>query len=114
MTICGISILSEIVDGGVDWIKIVFGGTASWILGATLIVIYLALMRHKAAHPVLPHDETSKSFVKASDLFATARTGLHFMLPGIALIRFLMGMAGPLGARSGHFSCSSTETLSIC
>ncbi len=48
------------------------------------------MMRYKAAHPDLPHDDLSKAIVKVPDFFDTARTGLHFLLPVIVLIWCLM------------------------
>jgi TRAP transporter 4TM/12TM fusion protein len=90
MTICGIIVLSGIIYWGVGWIKIVFGDAASWILGIALIAAYLALMRYKARHPDLPHDDPSKAIVKVPDFFETARTGLHYVLPVIVLIWCLM------------------------
>ncbi len=90
MTICGIIILSGIVYWGVGWIKVVFSDQASWILGAALIAAYVALMRYKAAHPDLPHDDPSKAIVKVPDFFETARTGLHYILPVVVLIWCLM------------------------
>jgi TRAP-type uncharacterized transport system fused permease subunit len=72
------------------WIKGVFGGTASVVLGAALVVIYLALMRYKAGYPDLPLDDPSQAKIEVPDFFATARTGLHFLLPVIVLIWCLM------------------------
>ena len=90
MTVCGIIILSGVVYWGIGWTKIVFGPAASWILGFVLLAIYVAMMRYKAAHPDLPHDDLSKAIVKVPDFFDTARTGLHFLLPVIVLIWCLM------------------------
>ena len=90
MTICGIIILSGAVYWGIGWTKTVFGDAAGWVLGAVLIVCYLALMRYRAAHPDLPLDDLSKAIVKVPDFFETARTGLHFLLPVVVLIWCLM------------------------
>jgi TRAP transporter 4TM/12TM fusion protein len=90
MTVCGIIILSGAVYWGIGWTKIVFGAAATWILGAALLAAYLVLMRYKARHADLPHDDPSKAIVKVPDFFETARTGLHFLLPVIVLIWCLM------------------------
>ncbi len=90
MTICGIVILSGVVYWGIGWTKLVFGAAASWILGVALLAIYLAMMRYKAAHADLPHDDPTKAIVKVPDFFDTARTGLHYLLPVIVLIWCLM------------------------
>jgi len=90
MTICGIIILSGAVYWSIGWTKTVFGDAAGWVLGAVLIVCYLALMRYRAAHPDLPLDDLSKAIVKVPDFFETARTGLHFLLPVVVLIWCLM------------------------
>ena len=109
MTICGIIILSGIVYWGIGWTKVVFGAAAAWVLGVALIAIYVALMRYKATHPDLPHDDLSKAIVKVPDFFDTARTGLHFLLPVIVLIWCLMveelspGTVGVLGHGLPYF-----------
>lgn len=90
MTICGIIILSGVVYWGIGWAKAVFGDMASVVLGVTLIVIYLALMRYQATYPDLPLDDPSQARVEVPDFFATARTGLHFFLPVVVLIWCLM------------------------
>jgi TRAP transporter 4TM/12TM fusion protein len=90
MTICGIIVLSGVIYWGIGWTKLVFGAAASWVLGAVLIAAYLALIRYKARHPELPHDDLSKAIVKVPDFFDTARTGLHFLLPVIVLVWCLM------------------------
>ena len=82
--------MSGVVYWGIGWTKLVFGAAASWVLGAVLIAVYVALMRYKARHPDLPHDDLSKAIVKVPDFFDTARTGLHFLLPVIVLIWCLM------------------------
>jgi TRAP transporter 4TM/12TM fusion protein len=90
MTICGIIVLSGVIYWGVGWTKTVFGGAATWVLGIVLFAAYLALMRYKAVHPDLPHDDPSKAIVKVPDFYETARTGLHYLLPVIVLIWCLM------------------------
>ncbi len=90
MTICGIIILSGVIYYGVGWTKTLFGPAATWALTAFLVGAYLALMRYKAAHPDLPHDDPSQAIVKVPDFYQTARTGLHFMLPVVVLIWCLM------------------------
>jgi TRAP transporter 4TM/12TM fusion protein len=90
MTICGIIVLSGVVYWTIGWIKTAFGGAASWVLAAALTAVYLALMRYKAGHPELPQDDPSKAIIKVPEFYATARTGLHFLLPVIVLIWCLM------------------------
>lgn len=90
MTVCGIIILSGVVYWGIGWIKTVFGDAAGWILGVLLIAAYVSLLRYKARHPDLPADDLKKAIVKVPDFFATARTGLHFLLPVVVLIWCLM------------------------
>ena len=89
MTICGIIIFSGVVYWGIGWTKIVFGAAAVGF-GCVLVAAYLALIRYKASHPDLPHDDLTKAIVKVPDFFDTARTGLHFLLPVIVLIWCLM------------------------
>jgi len=90
MTICGIIIVSGIVYYGIGWTKAVFGEAASWALGIVLLATYVGLIRHKATHPDLPADDLTKAIVKVPDFYATANTGLHYLLPVIVLIWCLM------------------------
>src|SRR5260370_1330747 len=90
MTVCGMISLSGIVYWGIGWTKTVFGNAAIWIIGATLLGAYVALVRYKARHPDLALDDVTKAIIKVPDFFDTARTGLHFLLPVIVLIWCLM------------------------
>jgi TRAP transporter 4TM/12TM fusion protein len=90
MTVCGLIILSGVVYYGIGWTKVVFGAAATWVLGIALIVAYVGLVRYKAKHADLELDDPTKSIVKVPDFFATARTGLHFLLPVVVLIWCLM------------------------
>jgi TRAP transporter 4TM/12TM fusion protein len=90
MTICGIIVLSGAVYYGIGWTKDVFGDAATWVLGVALLAAYVGLIRYKAKHADLELDDPTKSIVKVPDFFATARTGLHFLLPVIVLIWCLM------------------------
>jgi TRAP transporter 4TM/12TM fusion protein len=90
MTVSGIIILSALVYYGIGWTKTLFGAAASWAIVVLLLGAYVVLMRYKAGHPDLPHDDLSKAIVKVPDFFETARTGLHFLLPVIVLIWCLM------------------------
>jgi TRAP-type uncharacterized transport system fused permease subunit len=44
----------------------------------------------QAGHPDLPLDDPSQAKIEVPDFFATARTGLHLLLPVIVLIWCLM------------------------
>ena len=90
MTVCGIIILSGVVYYGIGWTKTAFGDAATWVLGIVLIAVYLGLIRHKATHPDLPADDLTKAIVKVPDFYATANTGLHYLLPVVVLIWCLM------------------------
>jgi len=90
MTVCGIIVLSGVVYWGIGWTKSMFGDAASWILGAALLLAYVALLRNKARHPDLPADDPAQAIVKVPDFFETARTGLHYLLPVVVLIWCLM------------------------
>jgi TRAP transporter 4TM/12TM fusion protein len=90
MTICGIILLSGAVYWGIGWTKTLFGPAASYVLGAALLAVYLALLFYKARHPDLPPDDALQAMPEVPDFFITARTGLHFLLPVIVLIWCLM------------------------
>jgi TRAP-type uncharacterized transport system fused permease subunit len=95
MTICGIIILSGAVYWGIGWIKDLFGAASGYVLGIVLTGIYLALLRYKARHPDLPPDDLAREMPEVPDFYATARTGLHYLLPVIVLIWCLMVEACP-------------------
>src|SRR4029079_5216711 len=90
LTISSLVILSCAVYYGLGWTKEVFGDAASWLAGIVLIVAYVALVRHRAKHPDLPADDSTKAFVAVPDFYETARTGLHYLLPVVVLIWCLM------------------------
>jgi TRAP transporter 4TM/12TM fusion protein len=90
MTICGIIILSGVVYWGIGWIKGLFGEASGYVLAVLLIGIYLALLRYKARHPDLPPDDVTREMPEVPEFYATARTGLHYLLPVIVLIWCLM------------------------
>ena len=90
MTICGIIILSGAVYWGIGWIKTLFGPAASWILAVLLLASYVGLLAYKARHPDLPPDDVTRDMPEVPEFFATARTGLHYLLPVIVLIWCLM------------------------
>jgi TRAP transporter 4TM/12TM fusion protein len=90
MTVCGIIVLSGIVYWSIGWTKTVFGDASRWIIAIGLIGAYLGLLYYKAQHPELPTDDPSKAIIKVPDFFATAQTGLHFLLPVVVLIWCLM------------------------
>ncbi len=90
MTICGIVILSGLIYYGIGWTKTLFGEAASWVLGIALLAAYIGLIRYKATHPDLPADDLKKAIIKVPDFYATANTGLHYLLPVVVLIWCLM------------------------
>ncbi|MEP7030779.1 MAG: TRAP transporter fused permease subunit, partial [Pseudolabrys sp.] len=89
-TICGLIILSGAIYYGIGWTKGLFGPAASVVLGIALLAAYIGLLRYKALHEDLPHDDPSKAIIKVPDFFETARTGFHYLLPVIVLIWCLM------------------------
>ena len=90
LTICSLVILSGFIYFGLGWTKEVFGEATSWLAGVLVIVAYVALVRHRAKHPDLPADDSTKAFVAVPDFYETARTGLHYLLPVVVLIWCLM------------------------
>jgi TRAP transporter 4TM/12TM fusion protein len=90
MTVCSIIILSGLVYWGIGWMKGLFGAAASYVLGALVVAAYLALLAYKARHPDLPPDDVAQAAPEVPDFYATARTGLHYLLPVIVLIWCLM------------------------
>ncbi len=90
MGLCAAVILAGLVYYGIGWTKGAFGAAASWIVAAGVAAVYVGLIRYRARFPALEVDNPATALDKVPDFGTTVRTGLHYILPVVALIWCLM------------------------
>ncbi len=75
---------------GLGWLKPALGPAASWVIGAGLVAVYLGLIAYGAGVPELEQDDPNEPMLMLPEPGPTVRSGLHFLLPVIALVWALM------------------------
>jgi TRAP transporter 4TM/12TM fusion protein len=70
--------------------KQVFGDGVGWIVAIECAVVYFAGLYYAARYPDLELDDPNQPVVKLPELGETAKAGLHYLLPVVVLIWFLM------------------------
>ncbi|HLT00655.1 MAG TPA: TRAP transporter permease [Geminicoccaceae bacterium] len=86
LTVAGLIILSGLVYYGVGWIRDVFGGAASWIIGVLLLAAYVGLLWNASRYPELALDDPSAPVVEMPEAGPTVNSGLHYLLPVVVLV----------------------------
>ncbi|MEX0693811.1 MAG: TRAP transporter permease [Rhodospirillales bacterium] len=89
----GIAVVAVLSVGtyyGIGWTKGLFGDSAGPILGAVLIAIHVALVRVAARYPDLELDDPNAEIIELPKMSEIGKTGLHYILPIIVLVWFLM------------------------
>ena len=90
MTISGIVVLAGIVYWGMGWIKIVAGEASFIIVSVLMFAAYLALLWFSARQPELRIEDPNVAITQLPEVGPTLKSGLHFLLPVVALIWNLM------------------------
>ena len=90
ITISSVLILCGIVYYGILGIKMITGDFSGWILGVAVFVIYFALIAYAAKSEDLEVDDPNAELVSLPEFAPTFKTGLHYILPIVVLIWFLM------------------------
>ncbi len=90
MTACALVVFANVVYFGLGWLKPLLGAAASWVIGALLVVAYLALLRIAAREPDLAIDDPNAPVLELPPIRETLLAGLHFLLPVVLLIWALM------------------------
>ncbi len=90
ITITGFIVMCGIVYYGIGWTKTVFGDAATPMVAVAVLLAYVGLIAFRARQPDLPLDDPTKDFLEVPEFGATARTGLHFLVPVFVLIWCLM------------------------
>ncbi len=88
--ILSIIILCGIVYYGIVGIKAVTGDFAGWVMALAVFVIYFVLIAYAARSPDLEMDDPNSELVSLPEFGPTFRTGLHYILPIVVLVWFLM------------------------
>ena len=90
MGFVGVAVVSVGVYYGIGWVKVLAPDAASWIIGAALIVIYVALIKVCAGYPELELDDPNAPVVELPEVKPTVMSGLHYILPVVVLVWCLM------------------------
>ena len=87
LVLCAVSFA---VYYGIGWIRPAFGPAASWIIGAGLVVAYVALIAFGSRYPELKIEDPNKPVTALPLPGPTIKAGLHFILPVVVLVWALM------------------------
>ena len=90
ITISSVLILAGAVYYGILGIKSVFGDFSGGILAIAVLIIYVALIWFAAKSPDLEMDDPNAEIVSLPEFMPTFKTGLHYILPIVVLVWFLM------------------------
>lgn len=90
ITVSSVLILCGIVYYGILGIKMITGDFAGWILALAVFVIYIALIAYAAKTEDLEMDDPNAELVSLPEFGPTFKTGLHYILPIVVLVWFLM------------------------
>ncbi|MFV1853011.1 MAG: TRAP transporter permease [Thalassospira sp.] len=83
-------VLCGVVYYAIVFQKGLFGDAVGWIVAAECAVIYLAGLYYAAKYPDLEMDDPNQPVVELPALGETTKAGLHYLLPVVVLVWFLM------------------------
>ncbi len=90
LTVSGVIVLAGVVYYCLGWIKQVAGDYSFALIGAGMALAYIGLIRFAARFPELHMDDPNDPVTELPDAGPTLKSGLHFLLPVVALIWNLM------------------------
>ena len=90
VVVSGLVILSAAVYWGLGWIKEIMPGASLVIIALLMLGSYIALMKLSAGYPELHMDDPNDPIEALPDVGPTLKSGLHYLLPVVALIWNLM------------------------
>lgn len=90
ITVSSVLILCGIVYYGILGIKTITGDFAGWVLAVAVFIIYFALIAYAAKSEDLEMDDPNAELVSLPEFGPTFKTGLHYILPIVVLVWFLM------------------------
>ncbi len=82
--------LGAFVYYGIGWTKDLMGDNSAYVLVPFLLAVYVLLVRFASKYPDLELDDPNDELVELPEVGPTAKTGLHYLLPIILLVWFLM------------------------
>lgn len=85
-----ILIIAGAVYYGIGWTKDLFGDNAGIIIAALTIGLYVFLIKFGSNYPELEMDDPNAPVVKLPEAGPTVKVGLHFILPIVVLVWFLI------------------------
>ncbi|MBS8273741.1 DUF3394 domain-containing protein [Thalassospira tepidiphila] len=83
-------VLSGIVYYAIVFQKGLFGDGVGWVVAIECAAIYLAGLYYAAKYPDLEMDDPNQPVLELPPLGETAKAGLHYLLPVVVLVWFLM------------------------
>ncbi len=90
MTLSGVIILAGIVYWGLGWIKTVAGDASFIFISILMLASYIAIVAFGARYPELHMEDPQEPMEYLPEIGPTLKSGLHFLLPVVALIWNLM------------------------
>ncbi len=90
MTVSGVIVLAGVVYYGFGWIKHVAGDASLYIVAVLMLAAYIGLLKFGSHYPELHMDDPNEPIEKLPPAGPTLKSGLHFLLPVVALIWNLM------------------------
>lgn len=85
-----ILILAGAVYYGIGWMKDIFGEYSALIISILVLGLYIFLTSFESKYPELEEDDPNAPVVKLPEAGPTIKVGLHFILPIVVLVWFLM------------------------
>ncbi|MFC4236738.1 TRAP transporter permease [Thalassospira xianhensis] len=83
-------ILAGAIYYAISFQKQIFGNAVGWIVAVECAVVYFAGLYYAAKYPDLELDDPNKPVLELPALGETAKSGLHYLLPVVVLVWFLM------------------------
>ncbi len=90
MSVAGVIILANVVYYGLGWIKGVAGEASVFVIGVLMLASYIGLLKYEACFPELHMEDPNAPILTLPAPGPTLKSGLHFLLPVVALIWNLM------------------------
>lgn len=90
MTLSGVIILAGVVYWGLGWIKLVTGDYSTLVVSVLMLTSYVGIISFGARYPELHMENPNDPMPYLPEIGPTLKSGLHFLLPVIALIWNLM------------------------
>ncbi len=83
-------ILAGVIYYAINFQKQIFGNAVGWVVAVECAAIYFAGLYYAAKYPDLELDDPNKPVLELPALGETAKSGLHYLLPVVVLVWFLM------------------------